>query len=401
MSLLRLAWKLLAARPAASLLSALLLALGWTAVSFVLLISEQLDERVQKDLAGIDLVVGAKGSPMQILLAGLFHVDVPTGNIPLATLKTLREHPLVAEAIPLSMGDSLKGWRIVGSEPAYQQRYGAKLAQGRAVEKTMEAVLGHEVARATGLKPGDSFVGSHGMGGAGDEHGNHPFIVVGVLARSGTVLDRLVLTDLASVWHVHEAMHEVDEEDRAVLEAEREVTMLLLRYRSPLAAAMLPRWVNAQEGLQSASPALESARLLRMLGAGRELLQGFGGLLLLSSLLSLFITQMQMVRERQGDLALLRLMGAPPWRLALLVGLQALGLVSLALLLGQAAAHGAQALLANWLAGQQSLNLEPGFFSQRELWLWPLAWLLALMAAMGPAWRALRTEVTPLLQAPR
>lgn len=401
MSLARLAWKLLAARPAASLLSLLLLALGWAAVGFVLLVSEQLDERVQKDLAGIDLVVGAKGSPLQILLAGVFHVDVPTGNIPLATLEQMRRHPLVAEVIPLSLGDSLQGWRIVGSEPSYLTRYGARLAAGRTVQRRMEAVLGHEVARATGLKPGDHFVGSHGLGGAGDAHGDHPFTVVGVLERSGTVLDRLALTDLESVWHVHEAMHEVDEEDRAVLEAEREVTMLLIRYRSPLAAAMLPRFVNAQEGLQSASPALESARLLRMLGAGRELLQGFGALLLLSSLLSLFITQLQMVRERQGDLALLRLMGAPPARLALLVALQALALVTAALLLGLAAAHIAQALLADWLAGRQSLSLEPWFMSRHELWLLPLAWGLALLAALGPAWRALRTEVTPLLQAPR
>lgn len=401
MSIAKLALKLLAARPLASLLSVLLLALGWAAVSFVLLVSEQLDERVQKDLAGIDLVVGAKGSPLQILLSGMFHIDVPTGNIPLATLQQLRAHPLVAEAIPLSLGDSVQGWRIVGTEPAYLQRYDASLAAGRLGAAPMEAVLGHEVARATGLKPGDRFVGSHGMGGTGDAHGDHPFTVVGVLARSGTVLDRLALTDLQSVWQVHEAAHEVDPEDRAVLEAEREVTVLLLRYRSPLGAALLPRFVNAQEGLQAASPALESARLLRMLGAGRELLQGFGALLLLCSLLSLFLVQLQMVRERQSDLALLRLMGAPPWRLGLLVAVQALVLVSAALLFGLSLAHGAQALLAQWLAGQQSLSLAPDFWSPRELWLWPLGWGLALLAALGPAWRALRTEVTPLLQAPR
>lgn len=265
----------------------------------------------------------------------------------------------------------------------------------------MQAVLGHEVARATGLKPGDRFVGSHGLGLGGEEHAQTPFEVVGVLARGSSVLDRLVLTDLVSVWRVHEDLHEVDEEDRAVLEAERQVTMALVRYRSPLGAAMLPRWVNAQESLQAAAPAVESARLLRMVGAGREVLQGFGGLLLVTSLLSLFITQMALVRERQGDLALLRLMGAPPWRLAWLVALQSLIVVGLSLLLGLLLAHAAQAVLALWLAGQQSLPLLPDYWSPTELRLWPLALVLALLAAALPAWRAMRTEVTQLLQTPR
>lgn len=401
MSLHQLAWRLLRARPMALLLSVLLLALGWAAVGFVLLVAEQVEQRMQRDLAGIDLVVGAKGSPMQIMLSGVFHVDVPTGNIPLAALEQLRAQPLVGEIWPISLGDSLRGWRIVGSTPAYLDLFGAQLAQGRRWDGPMQAVLGHEVAQATGLRPGDRFVGSHGLGGGGEVHDQTPFEVVGVLARGASVLDRLVITDLSSVWKVHEDLHEVDAEDRAALEAERQVTMALVRYRSPLGAALVPRWVNAQEGLQAAAPAVESARLLRMLGAGREVLQGFGGLLLASSLLSLFITLMALVRERQGDLALLRMMGAPPWRLACLVAWQSLIVVGLSLLLGMLMAHAAQALLAQWVSGQQSLPLLPGYWSPTELWLWPLGLLLALAASAWPAWRAMRTEVTQLLQTPR
>ena len=298
MSLVRLAWRLLWARPVAAMLSILLLALGWAAVGFVILVSEQVDGRVKRDLAGIDLVVGAKGSPMQIMLSGVFHVDVPTGNIPLEAVASLRAQPIVAQVWPISLGDSVKGWRIVGSEPAYIDLYGGRLAQGRVWQKPLEAVLGADVASATGLKLGDTFAGSHGMGEGGHAHDSHPYTVVGVLARNGSALDRLALTDLASVWKVHEDMHALDDDDRAALAADREVTMALVRYASPLGAAMLPRWVNAQEGLQAASPALESARLLRMVGAGREVLQGFGAMLLLSSLMSLFLTQLNLVRER-------------------------------------------------------------------------------------------------------
>lgn len=401
MSLIRLAWQLLWARPVAAWLSIALLALGWAAVGFVVLVFEQVDGRVKKDLAGIDLVVGAKGSPMQIMLSGVFHLDVPTGNIPLQAIEELRQQPLVAEVWPISLGDSYKGWRIVGSTDRYLALYGGELAQGVMWRQPLEAVLGAEAARATGLKVGDRFVGSHGLGDSGHAHDESPYTVVGVLKRTGSVLDRLVLTDLESVWKVHEDMHALDDSDRAAMAADREVTLALVRYRSPLGAAMLPRWVNNQDGLQAAAPALESARLLRMVGAGREVLQGFGALLLISSVLSLFITQMNLVRERQGDLALLRMMGAPPWRLGVLVALQAVMVVTASLLLGLAAAHAALAGLAQWLSAQQSLPLDPAYFSPTELWLWPLGLGLAILAAGLPAWRAMRTDVTQLLQSPR
>eukprot|EP01136_Pigoraptor_vietnamica_P001292 Opistho-1_new@27726 len=144
---------------------------------------------------------------MQIMLAGVFHLDVPTGNIPLSTLDTLRAHPLVARAVPLSLGDSLRGYRIVGTTPEYLALYEATLAEGQAWTRPMQAVLGAEVARVTGLRVGQPFAGSHGLGEQGSAHEEQAYTVVGILAPSGTVLDRLVLADLASVWAVHEAHH--------------------------------------------------------------------------------------------------------------------------------------------------------------------------------------------------
>ncbi|MFN3812122.1 MAG: FtsX-like permease family protein [Roseateles asaccharophilus] len=397
---LALAWRYLWARPLVSGLNLLLLSLGLAAVSFVLLVSEQIEAGVRRDLAGVDLVVGAKGSPMQIMLAGLFHLDVPTGNIPLTALDELRAQPLVASAVPLSLGDSLKGFRIVGTTADYPVLYQGRLAQGRWWSEPLEAVLGAEVAQATGLRPGDSFAGSHGLGEGGHEHGDHRYKVVGVLAPGGTVLDRLVLTDLASVWKVHEDMHAVDESDRRALEAEREITLALVRYRSPLAAVSLPRWVNAQDGLQAAAPALETARLLRMVGAGTEVLRGFGAVLLLAAGLSVFVALLHAVRERQGDLAMLRMLGAPPWRVGFLIAAEAAWLALLASALGLALGHGLTALLGWVLAQQQSLRVVGGWFSVWELLVPALALLLALVSSAWPAWRAYRLDVTELLQAP-
>jgi putative ABC transport system permease protein len=389
---IRLAWRYLWSNPLTAALNLLLLTLGLAAVTFVLRASAQVEAGLKRDLAGIDLVVGAKGSPMQIMLAGVFHLDAPTGNIPLATLDLLKRQPLVAQVVPLSLGDSLRGFRIAGTTPDYLGLYGARLERGVLWTRPMQAVLGAEVARATGLQPGDRFAGSHGLAEGGGAHGEQPFEVVGVL-------DRLVLTDLASVWEVHEEHHAGEAHDGH--DDKREITLALVRYRSPLAAVSLPRWINAQEGLQAAAPALETARLMRLVGAGTEVLRGFGVVLLVAAGLSVWVALLHAVRARQGDLAMLRMLGAPASRVAALVALEALLLASLATLLGLAAGHGLVALLEGLLAQRQSLRLGPLGFSEAE-WLVPLlAGGLALVAAAWPAWRAYRLDVTTLLQAPR
>jgi putative ABC transport system permease protein len=401
MRLAALAWRYLWARPLVAALNLALLALGVAAMSFVVIVSEQVERGVQRDLAGIDLVVGAKGSPMQLILAGVFHIDAPSGNIPLSAINTVREHPLIERVVPLSLGDSLKGFRIVGTTLQYPALYGAQLAEGAYWQDQLQAVLGADVARDTGLKTGDSFTGTHGLGASGEAHGDTPYKVTGRLARCGCVLDRLVLTDLQSVWAVHETATAVDDEDRKLLEAEREVTLLLVGYRSPLAAVSVPRWVNAQDGLQAAAPALESARLLRMVGAGTDVLRGFGIVLLLAAAASVFVGLVHAVREREPDLAMLRMLGAPPHRVALLVFAEALLLALLGAALGLLLSQGLTALLGWELARQRSLHVTGWWWSAPQAWLLAGTLLLALLAAALPAWRALRLDVSRLMQAPR
>jgi putative ABC transport system permease protein len=152
MRLVALAWRYLWARPLVAALNLALLSLGVAAMSFVVIVGEQVERSVQRDLAGIDLVVGAKGSPMQLILAGVFHIDVPSGNIPLAAIDTVRAHPLVERVVPMSLGDSLKGFRIVGTTLQYPALYGAQLAEGAYWTEQLQAVLGADVARDTGLK---------------------------------------------------------------------------------------------------------------------------------------------------------------------------------------------------------------------------------------------------------
>lgn len=398
MNTLAYAWRYVWARPMAALLNVLLLSLGLGSITFLLLVSHHVERAFDRDLAGIDAVVGAKGSPMQLILSGVLHLDVPPGNVPLAAVNALKKNPLVAEIIPISLGDNLQGYRIVGTSPAYLKHYQATLAQGHVWDAPMQVVLGATVARTLGLQLGQQFAGSHGLGAGGHAHGEQAYNVVGVLAAQGGVIDRLIITDTASVWNVHESAQAVDEEDRQALEDDREITMALVRYNSPLAAVTFPRWVNTTTAMQAAAPALEVTRLLHMLGLGTDVLRAFAGMLLLTAGLSVFIALWNAVRERQGDLALLRMLGAPASRISVLLMTEALWLALLSALCGLALGQ-AFVLGLGWVLGLQSQLLTTGLLWPSSLWVVPaLAALVALCAAVLPVWQAYRSDVLQLLQ---
>lgn len=190
-------------------LNVLLLAIAVATLVLLLQFSTQVSERFERDAKGVDLVVGAKGSPLQLILSSIYQIDQPTGNVPLDSVDLLRGDPAVARAVPLALGQNFRGFRIVGTEAEYLQIYGAKLAQGRMNKAEAEVVIGASVARATGAKLGQKFLGSHGLGEEGAQaHEAHPFVTIGILAPTGTVIDRLIVTSVESVWDVHGIEHE-------------------------------------------------------------------------------------------------------------------------------------------------------------------------------------------------
>lgn len=392
------AWRYLWSRPLGAALNLLLLSLGLASITFLLLVGAQLSKAFDRDLAGIDVVVGAKGSPMQLILSGVLHIDVPPGNVPLQAVNELAKNPLVAQIIPISLGDNFGGYRIVGTSTAYVDHYEAQLAQGALWTQPMQAVLGSTVAQRMGLKPGQTFVGSHGLGAGGHTHGENAYTVVGILQPSGSVLDRLILTDTASVWKVHEDYTAVDDDDRRVMEEEREITMALVKYKTPMAALSFPRYVNTSTEMQAAAPALEITRLLNMLGLGTDVLRAFAAVLLLTAGLSVFIALWSAVRERRTDLALLRMLGASPAKVATLLLCEALWLGLLAAVLGVLLGQGFAQALALFLSLDNSL-LIGGMVWPVGLWVVPaLALVVSLASALLPTVAAYRVSVLRLLQ---
>jgi putative ABC transport system permease protein len=395
------AWHYLWSRPLGAALNVLLLSLGLASITFLLLVAHQLSRAFDRDLAGIDVVVGAKGSPMQLILSGVLHIDVPPGNIPLKAVRELEKHPMVAGIIPISLGDSFQAYRIVGTSHAYIHHYQATLASGALWSKPMEVVLGATVARKLGATLGVTFAGSHGLGGGGHQHGDNQYRVVGILAPSGSVLDRLILTDTASVWKVHEEHADGDDDgegDHALSEGDREITMALVQYKTPMAAMSFPRFVNSTTEMQAASPALEITRLLNMLGLGTDVLRAFAGVLLLTAALSVFFALWTAVRERRADLALLRMLGAPPGKVAALLLSEALWLGVLAAVLGLALGQ-VFTFALGWFLQLDTTLLVGGMVWPVELAVVPcLALLVSLGAALLPALGAYRVSVLELLQ---
>lgn len=331
----------LARRPLTWLFHSLLLGLAGGLMLAVSLVQTAAETRLQRDLGGVDLVVGAEGGGLQLVMSALLQADAPTGIIPARVWTDLARDPQVAAAVPVAMGDSVADVRIVGTTPAYADLYAGRLAAGHWWSGGMEAVLGAAAAQRLDLAPGDTFIGAHGEGPGAVAHADHPYTVVGVLAPTGTVLDRLALTSLDSVWALHAAPGHSHEHshDPAHDDAPRQITAVLVDVRSPLAAVTLAPRLEAEPGLKVAQPAREVQRLNALLGGGAGLLRQFGAGLgvLAAGGFALALTAALLARRR--EFALLKALGARPATLARLV-------------LGEGLLLGAAGGVAGWALGR-------------------------------------------------
>jgi putative ABC transport system permease protein len=398
----------LKARPLNTALNIILLALGITVITVLLLFNKQLEEKISSNAKGIDLVVGAKGSPLQLILCNIFHIDFPTGNIRLAEAEKIARNRLVRNAIPLALGDSYQAYRIIGTTKAYADLYRAELSQGDWWDATMEVTIGANVADLANLKVSDHFTSSHGLTTGGHAHEDQHFVVKGVMKKSNTVLDNLILTRVESIWQVHE-IHKADDPDstKRVLsplvpsisagDSTLEITSLLLQYRSPVAAIQLPRFINGQSSLQAASPAFETARLFTIMGVGVDILMAFAYLLIFISSLSIFIALYNSLKERKYDLAIMRSMGATRRKLLVSILLEGGILTGLASAGGLLTGHGVLWAMSVYVEETQRAGISGLVFYREEGIILAGSLLLGLLCALLPAWQAYRTDISKVL----
>ena len=417
MNLFKLSWKYLTFRPLSTGLNVFLLALGLAIITVLLLIQDQFEKKMNQDAAGIDLVVGAKGSPLQLILAGVYHIDFPTGNIPMEEAQRLSRNRLVKNIIPMALGDNYQGYRIVGTNHDYPSLYEAKVADGVLWGKPFEVVLGAEVSEKTGFKVGDEFLGSHGISVGSHEHDANQFKVVGVLARKGNVLDRLILTSVESIWYthdegesessdstaVHEEHHMIDLTESVAVQGfpkttqPRELTTLLIQYRTPMAAIQLPRLINSGTSMQAASPSFEMSRLFELLGVGITVLQGLAVVIIGISGLGIFIALYNSLKERKYDLAILRAIGASRAQLLLMIFLEGVMLTFMGAILGILLGHTFLSVIISQNEQGVVGSLQPWIFLKQELWIVVYALTVGVLASVIPAFAAYQTSIAKQL----
>lgn len=404
MNMLKLSWKYLIDKPLNTGLNILLLALGLAIITVLILIQDQFENKMNKDAEGIDLVVGAKGSPLQLILSSVYHIDFPTGNIDMADAMALANNRLVKNIIPLGMGDNYQGYRIVGTNHDYLDLYNAQMAEGVVWEKPFDVVLGSEAASKLGLGLGDSFIGSHGIGSSSHEHDEHPYKVTGILSAHGNVLDKLILTSIESVWYTHDEGHDHEKFEAPVAKTgfpetdeDREVTSLLVQYRNPIAAVQLPRFVNSKSALQAASPSFEISRLFELLGIGVKLIQGLAIVIIVIAGLGIFIALFNSLKERKYDLAVMRTLGASNGQLFLHIVLEGIILTFIGAIVGIFIGHLFLAVLVMQNEQGAISGLTAMVFLKEELWIMVYAVMVGIIASLIPAWNAYQTDIAKQL----
>lgn len=404
MNNLIISWKNLIHKPLSAILNVLLVAFGVGVLTLLLLASSQLNDKLERNAKDIDLVVGAKGSPLQLVLSSVYYADFPTGNIPLEDAQALAFNPLVNRAVPLALGDNYKGYRIVGTDTAFRSLYHLLLQQGKFWQKDFEVTIGSAIAKKENLKIGDKFYGAHGLTDAGEVHKDHAYTIVGVLEPQGNVTDNLVLTNISSIWHMHEEdenehqhMPEGDiTENKVEITPGKEITALLIQYRSPMSVVLFPRMVNESTNMQAASPALESARLFSLIGVGIGTLKGFAITIMIVSALSVFISLYSALKERLYDMALMRTMGASKSRLFCVVMIEGMLVTFMGALLGILAGHAGIMLIGSLQEATQA-RLTGTTFLTEEVLLLGVGFVVGGVASVLPAIQAYRADISKIL----
>ena len=282
----------------------LLMILGMTIITVSILVNQITKDTFNKNNPNLDVIVGAKGSPLQLVLSSIHHIDIPTGNISYKNAKNIIKHPAIKFGVPISLGDNFQNFRIVGTEKKFFKLYNAQIETGSIWRKPMQSVIGFNVANSTKLKIDKFFVGSHGLIDTGDVHAEQPYKVVGVLKKTGTILDNLIITSLDSVWLLHSNKNDIKNSRDSL-----EVTALLLKYKNKTSAFSFPRLINRNTNMQAASPNLEISKLFKLTGEAHKAINYLSILIVSLSFAGILFTLLNNISERRYDLAILRTLG--------------------------------------------------------------------------------------------
>jgi len=376
-----------------------------------------------QSVSGVDLIVGARSSPVQLMLFSVFHIGSVPQSMSMDSVHKLAQHRSVSWVVPLSLGDSHRGFPVLGTTATFFQHfaYGDKqaltLQQGAVFADTLdglyEAVVGAEVARQMGYGLGQSITLGHGLnddhghdhgGPKSDEHADKPFKVVGILSPTGTPVDRTVHVSLKALEAIHldwvagtplpGGKIPADQARKFNLEPD-EVTATLVGLKSRAAVFNVQRFVNfyEEEALMGVIPGVALSELWSVLGQGENALLAVSALVALVSVVSLMAVVLAGLNERRRELAVLRAVGAAPRHVLGLLTLEGVWITCAGALLGVLLAHAGMALATPWLQQSLGIRLQLAAPLPTQLALLGAMLLAGVLASLGPAWRAYRLSL--------
>ncbi|WP_417228166.1 ABC transporter permease [Amphritea sp.] len=358
-------------------------------------------------IAGTDLIVGARSGSVQLLLYSVFRIGNATNNVSWQSYEDIAANPKVAWSIPFSLGDSHRGYRVLGTSQAYFEhyRYGKKrpltFNQGAQFQQLHDVVLGAEVAKKLSYQLGDQVVIAHGMGNTSfSKHEDQPFTVVGILAPTGTPVDRTLHVSLEAIEAIH-----VDWKSGAYIPGsggktplqERDlqpdqITAFLLGLKSKMATFQLQRYISQYraEPLQAVLPGVALQELWGMIGIAENALLLISACVVLSGLFTMLTVLLTGLNERRRELAILRSVGARPWQIMLLLVLETALLTVLGIMLGMLLLYSGLALGLPLLEQHYGLQLALTLPQLPELKLLLLVLLAGTLVGLIPGYRAYR-----------
>ena len=433
MTLLRIVRKNMRQRALATCLTALSVGLGVALCVAILLIRQQMQKRFEQSTLGYEMVVGAKGSPLQLVLNTVFHLDISPGNIPWALFEKLRDDKRVKLAAPFAVGDNYKGFRIVGTTDAFFREFefepGRRLvfaegdcfrfsedalmhafeeaaeraksesqaeAHDHEHEAVFEAVLGAEVAKETGLRIGNTFIASHGLQESPEEklHAEEAWKVVGILAPTHTANDRAIFINLDSFYHIegHE-VRETGKPDEGETGQPGMISSIVLKLRTPIHALALAREISDSENATAAFPAQEIRGLFQIVGNIDRVLLAQAILIVIVAGVAIAVSIYNSMSERRREIAILRALGAKRQTVFAIVVLEAVAICLIGAVAGIVGGHGI--IAAANVALEKASGFAIAVFDFQSVELMVLAGCVILGAAcgFGPAARAYRTDV--------
>ena len=414
MIVLRLAWQSVLNRKFTTILTILSIAVSVVLILGVEKVRSGARVSFANTISGTDLIVGSRSGDVQLLLYSIFHIGDATSNITWKTVEDIKRRNEVDWLVPIALGDSHRGYRVVGTSQDYFTRFRYRrnikldFTDGEPFQDLFEAVIGSEIAKLLKYKVGDEIILAHGTGPVklNKEHGNTPFRISGILSKSGTPSDRAVLVSMEAIEAIHvgwetgnfqkDNVKQSPENLRKMKLHPKAATALYVGLKSRMQTFSLQRWINSypEEAITGVLPGVAFGQLWALIGNVETVLLIISSMVVFVAILGMLISIMASLNERRREMAILRAIGASPIEIFTLLAFEALTLSILGIIVGFVSVFGAMLLLQPFLENITGLFIEIATPSSREILILGIILMASIVAGIIPAIRAYLTSLS-------